>query len=369
MFDWFWTFGSSVDVIQPFLKLTGEKTESFPCPAETPCGCRHTIGETRRDELIATCCCEWRCGTYELEPADILFHGMEFERFGDAIRQALGFAKPSAASYVSAGLREIATYSAAAVPVYLSLESTDGLLRELTKLLGLRDCPFLVVTPTGSSWSPEVEAMVRPHAGGHISLSSVLNASPNGFTSNGAIDPMLAEFAKRLTRGSNVATMVQRIDDNLQAIAKGSAELRLENQELKGAKQQLERMLAEGMFAFTRKVDASSFKLLCTILAEGDVAKAGRKLGIGDPMMRYTLRQWKDRGGAYEMMLDLVRWRKKVGRKEELPLNDAILHERAETADYPGLLSDVLDGLLSMTGENWQDLCAELAEMVRPAVR
>ena len=35
MFDWFWTFGSSVDVIQPFLKLTGEKTESFPCPAKS----------------------------------------------------------------------------------------------------------------------------------------------------------------------------------------------------------------------------------------------------------------------------------------------------------------------------------------------
>jgi hypothetical protein len=282
MFDWFWTFGSSVDMIRPFLKLTGEKTESFPCPAETPCGCRHTIGETRRDELIATCCCEWQCGTYELEPADILFHGIDFERFGDAIRQALGFAKPSAAGYVSPGLREIGNYAAAAVPVYLSLEGPDGLLRELTKLLGLRDSPFLVLTPTGSSWSAEVEAIARPHAGGHISLSSVLHASPGGFTSNGAVEPMLAEFSKRLTRGSNVATMVQRIDDNLQAIARGSAELRRENQELKGAKQQLEKMLADGMFAFTRKVDAKSFHVFCTILGEGDVSKAARMLEMGD---------------------------------------------------------------------------------------
>jgi hypothetical protein len=37
----------------------------------------------------------------------ILFHGIDFERCGDAIRQSLGFAKPSAAPYVSAGLREI----------------------------------------------------------------------------------------------------------------------------------------------------------------------------------------------------------------------------------------------------------------------
>ncbi len=81
--------------------------------------------------------------------------------------------------------------------------------------------------------------------------------------------------------------------------------------------------------------------------------------------MRYHLTQWKERGGAYSVMLDLVRWRKKVGRKETLPLNEAILHEKAETTDYPGLLSDVLDGLLSMTADNWQELCGELAELLR----
>ena len=85
-------------------------------------------------------------------------------------------------------------------------------------------------------------------------------------------------------------------------------------------------------------------------------------------MMRYHLAQWRTRGGAYATMLDLVRWRKKVGRKEKLPLNELILHERAETTDYPGLLSDVLDGLLSMTTTNWQELCEELVELVRPAV-
>ncbi len=127
-------------------------------------------------------------------------------------------------------------------------------------------------------------------------------------------------------------------------------------------------MQADGMFAFTRKVDATSFKILCTILAHGDVAKAGRTLGIGDPMMRKLLTQWRTRGPAYQAMLDLVRWRKKVGRKETMPLNDAILHENADTTDYPALLSDVLDGLLSMTQTNWHDLAEELAEALRPVL-
>jgi hypothetical protein len=127
-------------------------------------------------------------------------------------------------------------------------------------------------------------------------------------------------------------------------------------------------MLAEGVFGFTQKVDATSFKVLCTILAEGDVAKAGRRLGIGDSTMRYILEQWRGRGEAYRAMLELVRWRKKVGRREKVRLNEAVLQERADAADYPGLLSDVLDGLLSMTGENWEERCEELAELVRGAV-
>jgi hypothetical protein len=34
----------------------------------------------------------------------------------------------------------------------------------------------------------------------------------------------------------------------------------------------------------------------------------------------------------------------------------------------PGLLSDVLEGLLSMTDENWQERCEELAEVLRPVI-
>ena len=40
---------------------------------------------------------------------------------------------------------------------------------------------------------------------------------------------------------------------------------------------------------------------------QGDVAKAGRTLGISDPMMRKIMRQWRNRGPAYGAMLDLVR--------------------------------------------------------------
>jgi len=67
-------------------------------------------------------------------------------------------------------------------------------------------------------------------------------------------------------------------------------------------------------------------------------------------------------------MLDLVRWRKRVGRTEKVPLNDEIVLGRARVADYPALLSEVLEGLLSMTESNWEDLSKELAEMLKAEV-
>ncbi|HWW01063.1 MAG TPA: hypothetical protein VNZ64_15305 [Candidatus Acidoferrum sp.] len=36
--------------------------------------------------------------------------------------------------------------------------------------------------------------------------------------------------------------------------------------------------------------------------------------------------------------------------------------------DYPGLLADVLEGVMSMTEENWEERGEELTEVLRPAV-
>jgi hypothetical protein len=38
------------------------------------------------------------------------------------------------------------------------------------------------------------------------------------------------------------------------------------------------------------------------------------------------------------------------------------------STDYPALLSEVLDGLLSMTQNNWEDLGKELAEVLKAEV-
>src|SRR6185295_5977274 len=67
------------------------------------------------------------------------------------------------------------------------------------------------------------------------------------------------------SRSADVAEILAGIHSEIAAVRKDFGELQ-------SAKQRLEQMLADGVFAFTGKVDATSFKVLCTILAEGDVS-------------------------------------------------------------------------------------------------
>lgn len=140
-------------------------------------------------------------------------------------------------------------------------------------------------------------------------------------------------------------------------------------QEVATAKERLEKMLAEGLFAFTRKVDPTSFKVLCCVLAEGDVAKASRTLGMPDGSIRTLMRRWRGMGKPYRVMLDLVRWRKAVGGKETVALNDNVLLGQTKSSDHPALAADLLERVTEMTGDNWREKAEELEEMLRVAVQ
>lgn len=361
MGNWEWACGSSVELVKPFLRLTAERVEHYPCPAVSPCGCDHEVVDGSFG-LVACCTCGEDCESFRVEPADLVVHRLDLAELGEAVRRALGFEPTGAAPYVTEGWREVGSYGAIRAPVYLSLSETGGLLRELHRLMGLREGPFVLLTPTGRAWNADVEATLHERAVAHVSLSSVLEAGPaKAFTRKANCETVLADFMKR-------ATAIRDDGGTLRSIHREIAAVRSEFVELRTAKQRLEKMLADGLFAFTQRVDPASFKLLCTILAEGDVAKAGRSLDLPEETVRAAVRRWQSKGKEYRAMLELVRWRKKVGRKEKVPLNDAIVHERARTVDFPGLLADVLDGLLSMTDENWADECEKLAELLRPVV-
>ncbi len=381
---WQSVFGKDFAAVQPFLRPTTDCAERVPC---AECDCDHEVREDFAWELASVCNCG-ECEPRQLDRTATLVHALDQPALGEAVRQALGFA-PTEARPLTAdpSALEIGLHLPLHAPVYFFVPASEAtLLREVESLIAARSGPFLLLTPTRHGFTPVVDAVLHRAASAALALTTTLDPAelvrPALPTSDFRLQPsdirpppsalslqpsafLLAPF---LDAWAGRAANWRQSGQTLQHIHREIAAVRQDFTELRTAKQQLEKMLADGLFLFTQKVDATSFKVLCAILAEGDAAKAGRRLGFSDALVRYYLRQWAGRGVAYRTMLDLVRWRKQVGRKQTVPLNDAILHATAGATDYPGLLSDVLDGLLSMTDENWPDLCAELADLLRPAI-
>ena len=358
--DWQWGFGTATDLVRPFLRPTGKVAASFPCPARPACECRHEVRETGFG-LVAVCLCgPGECDSFVIQPKDVVVYGLDRERLAAALRVALGFGEAPAAPYSTARVQEIGVGPVRA-PVYFSCAGEEALLRELEKLFAVRDGPLILLTPTGWGCSQEVESALRRVGGAHVSLSAFVSVDGNGFGVRAGVEEVWREFERR-------AASLRDEGGTLRSIHREIAAVRGDFAELRSAKQRLEKMLADGLFAFTRKVDAASFKVLCCVLAEGDVAKAGRTLGMADTSLRTIIRRWRGMGKEYRAMEDLVRWRKAVGRKETVVLNDQVLLGQAKNADYPELVADVLEKVTEMTGDNWQEKAEELEEMLR-AVR
>jgi 7-cyano-7-deazaguanine synthase in queuosine biosynthesis len=146
------------------------------------------------------------------------------------------------------------------------------------------------------------------------------------------------------------------------------AAVRQDFREVKTVKERLAQMQGEKLFAFVNGIDPDSFRVLCSVLANGDVAKASRALNMSDSTLRSRMADWETRGPAYKVLVELVRWRKEMGRKGTVPLNEAITKGTMANADLAGLLSDVLDEVLEMNEETWEEKANLLAGLLRPHV-
>lgn len=362
--DWQWACGAALDLVAPYLQPTAEQECSYPCRGRPGCQCRHAIRPAGQGWVAVCTCGPGQCPPFVVEPKDTLVHRLDTELLAHRLRQALAMEPVRSAAWHGAALEQIGCYGPLPAPVYLSLARADALLRDLERLWGQRDEPLVLLTPTGSACTAEVECALRRQGAAHLSLSSALEplAGGGGFTLLAPLEPVLAGWVERSLALRDPARTLRDIHREIAAVRATCGELHQ-------AKRRLEQMLAEGWFAFVRQVDAASFKIFCTILAEGDTSKAARSLGVADSTLRDRLRGWHGRSPAYRSMLDLVRWRKSVRGNQHLPLNDLVRHETASPADYPGLLSDVLDGLLEMNAGNWEQRCAELADLLRTVPR
>jgi hypothetical protein len=156
------------------------------------------------------------------------------------------------------------------------------------------------------------------------------------------------------------------VQATLQDIRADISSIKTDYRELKSAKERLEQLRLQGLFKFTEKIDPDSFRIFCAVIAHGDIAKASRALNRPDSGLRSHIARWRRRGPAYRALTEMVRWRKRLGRRSPVLLSEAILNPKSATADYPGLLSDTLDTLLEMDEYNWPDKVESLVALLRP---
>jgi hypothetical protein len=174
-----------------------------------------------------------------------------------------------------------------------------------------------------------------------------------------------------------VESVGKRLEGKFEAVAKGTYELRKENEEL--------RMLqAEGFFKFALKVDGGDFRAFAIIMALGTRKAAADFLKVPHRSFYDRVEKWTSRGKDYQRLYRFVEWRKKVGRKIMVPLGDSVqsgepndmaenpvtleaVADRiaaADSRDYPTILREILEALKEQNPENWAAVRKELVEMI-----
>lgn len=362
--EWQGMMGEEFLVGREYLCPTGRVGDRHPCKAKLSCGCHHRVVKLGQDKFAGACSCpEADCPSFDLSLDAVVLHGVDEFLLGDAIRRGFGFEQGRMKLHEigMAGWWEVVGVLKPDEHLAVFIVSLDEneLLWQMDSLLRCQMEHGVIMTPTPRLHSERILEKARRNGLALLGLSEYLVVEPG-------LEMQLVRTALPALEG--IGGSRRRRNESaavLREIHKEIAAVRTEFHDVKRVKKGLEEMVAQGYFGFLKTVDARSFKILCTIISAGDVAKASVHLEMADSTLRDELRKWKRRGPAFRKMLDLVRWRKGRGHVEFKSLDDAVILEKASSTNYPALISEVLDQLLSMTEGNWEDTCHELSELLR----
>ncbi|MBI5386786.1 MAG: hypothetical protein HZA90_19110 [Verrucomicrobia bacterium] len=381
--DWRWALGGEFDKALHFLQATQEQSQSYPCTEHPVCHCTHEIRETDVG-LVAVCVCGGdECSPIWLEPKDTLIYALNAAKLGEAVRRALGFdAATGTAGHGLRGAIRIGTHGPGRIPVlfYVPYDET-ALLKELESILSAQAGPFILATPTAACHSATVEQMQHRHGFLLLPLAGALGVEDGGqLRAISPIDAVLTEFAKRLGEGRGLVKTVERIDRNIEALAKGTYELRQENEDLR-------RLHAEGHLKFALSVDGEDFRAFTVIMALGNRKAAAEFLEVPLRTFYDRVDKWQSKAGAYRRMWRFVEWQRTQERKIKVRLDESLLsgdsggaaenpetiravltkmkEEAVDRRDYPEILRQILEALASQNGGNWAAVRDEVVAIIK----
>jgi hypothetical protein len=383
MAEWTRELGDELERAQPLLRLLPDLAASHPCMNVLGCGEPHRAEETEPGRWEAVCGPEVSCPPFRLERRDLFVFGLDTTRLCSRVAGALGLGVVNGRGPGQVRAEVVGSYGAAGSPVCLMLPGDSArMMREVERLFCAQLDPFVLLTPTGAHCSPDVETMLRRQFCMHIALSSAVVLGAGGaLTATTAVGPLLAEFVRRCGDGRGLVKTVERVDRNLEAVAKGNYELKREVDELR-------QFQADGFFKFALRVDGDDFRAFAGIMALGNRKAAADFLEVPHRSFYDRVDKWSARGKEYQTLVRWIEWRKRSGRKIKLRLEDSVqsgepndVPENPETVgdvldtikaddnrDYPAILGQVMEALRAQNPKNWAAVRDEVVEMIKEEV-
>lgn len=358
--EWKGLLGREFDDARGFLQPTQETAQSFPCTNPEPCECQHEVVIHSSTKIVAACRCGLgECGLIALEPKDLLIYQADIRKIAKSVCLVLGLTMRFDSLIRPAKTFQISEFGVTHAPVFLALQSgSQAFLNTVFTLIGDIKRSFLLLAPTNSSFTPEAQAILVQHQCAFVALSQTLLLREEGrFEITVDPQPILSRFEQCLVEVQGGKVVLEEVNKNLRAIAKQDYDRVRENEGLKAM--QVERF--SKLFA---QIDGESFRYFFAILNEGNMAKAARVLKISDRTFRDRVERWGQRGKQYQLMLTLVRCRKKIGTKVKVPYDDAILYKTVNSNAQFDILRDILDALEEQNPRNWKKVNEELKNVI-----
>ncbi|HEU5070882.1 MAG TPA: hypothetical protein VFV96_10795 [Verrucomicrobiae bacterium] len=380
MAEWNRELGHDTARARPYLALANGLAETYPCQNAFGCGFPHRVEQHKPGQWVAFCETEDSCPPFQVANTELFVFAADTSKLCSGIARALGL--DASVSRQVGGVRAlpVGTYGAARANVYLMFPTdASRMAREVERLFGIQPDPFLLLTPTGMHCSAEVESALRRQSCLHIPMSAALLLGDKGsLAPSSAADSLLKEFQRRQADGRLLVKTVERIDRNVDAVARNQYELRKENDELR-------QLHTEGYFKFALKVDAADFQAFAVIIALGNRKAAAEHLQIPHRSFYDRVDKWPQRGREYQLMWRFIEWRKRSGRHIKVRLDESLqsgesggqaenpetLRETlesvkaSESTNYPDLLADIFGALQRQNAANWSSVKTELLKLIR----
>ncbi|MEI6074607.1 MAG: hypothetical protein WCS94_03480 [Verrucomicrobiota bacterium] len=171
---------------------------------------------------------------------------------------------------------------------------------------------------------------------------------------------------------------MEQIGRDLEAVARQQYQLRQESEDLR-------RLAQKGYLDFALAVTAKDFHAFAVIMVLGNRKAAAEHLKIPARSFYDRVNLWFRGDPEHQRMFRLVEWRKKVGRKILVRLEESMQSgepndnpENPETVgdvldriattdrrDYPAILREILDVLQKQNPKNWLVMKGEALEIIQ----